>query len=155
MKKFINTTLAILTGMALVLGFQYIPIQEILPAKAQTVRMISGPSISQDPFSSTYLTPTSSTLEPDLPTYALPRINMFYFPDNYAAYAPLQLDINADGLLDFVYSKISTYTTNDYVDQYVILNTGNGFNLAYVCKATGTSSGGVWSYTYKGDCANQ
>lgn len=143
MKSFFKLSGAIAIGMALVLILQSGPAQEITKVKAQTSsRPIAGPGSDGDPFSSTFLTPTSTTLNTNLPVYALPRI---YLQTSSQPTLSQTIDINADGLLDFVYS----YYASSVLNQYVILNTGNGFDLAYVCQDT--LSGGV--HTYKGDCA--
>src|SRR5690606_35816647 len=147
MKNFFKTTTAVALGAALVLGFQYIPLQEVLPAKAQTTpRMIAGPT--KDVFSTAYLTPTSNQENPNLPIYALPRLPLY--PPNSGL--PLTIDINADGLIDFVYSYVLD-GADKRERQYVILNTGNGFELAYICDHQFTYS--TNTHVFKGDCANQ
>jgi len=138
-------TLAI--GMAFILGIQQVPLQKILNAQAQTVRMVAGPDYEM--FNSIYLTPTSNSPRSPMPEYALP--NMVLLVDNATQPdGPLQMDVNADGLLDFVYAYYYN-STNPIVRQYVVLNTGSGYNLVYVCEKR-TESGVT---TYKGDCAAQ
>lgn len=150
MKHFLKNTLAIFTGMALVLAFQYVPFQEIFPAQAQTTRILEGPNAY--PFKSTYLTPSSNTAASTLPDYALPAVNYFSFIANGSSsyYLPLSVDVNADGLLDSIYSKIvQDYNgTVNQADQYVLLNTGNGYNLVYICRKDDSLNP-----IYKGDCA--
>lgn len=151
MKNFFKSTVAIVLGMALILAFQYLPFQEIFSAKAQTVRMLAGPL--SNPLDSSYLTPTSSTINSTLPPYALPRVNIWEDTGSgYLPKKPIAIDVNADGLLDQVYSYVYVNTSGPEinVEQYTILNTGSGFNLAYVC--TYKLQSGV--HTYKGDCAH-
>jgi hypothetical protein len=127
--------------MGIAFGLQHVPFQDVFSVKAQTTtRMIAGPH--EYPFISTYLTPVSSTQNTNLPTYALPALT------THNNGQPLTIDVNADGLLDYVYSYYASGTAAS-TKQFVILNTGSGFNLAYICDYTLAS--GV--HTYKGDCA--
>lgn len=150
MKLFLRTTSTLVLGMALLLAFQYVPFQEIFPAMAQTTRILKGPN--SYPFKSTYLTPTSNTAATTLPEYALPAVNYFTFTVNGSSsyYLPITVDVNADGLLDSIYSKVvQDYNgTVSQADQYVLLNTGSGYNLVYICRKDDSSNP-----IYKGDCA--
>ena len=55
------------------------------------------------------------------------------------------VDVNGDGLADYVYSQSSISNRNSCT----YINTGTGWNLAFRCIAT--QSQGIW--TFKGDCA--
>lgn len=73
--------------------------------------------------------------------YALPKINLTS-NDSY----PILIDVNGDGLVDAVYSKPATDTL-----QYVLLNRGNGYEVAYSCYYSDDYD---TSFTYRGTCAN-
>lgn len=82
--------------------------------------------------------------------YALPMMEI-HDKSQWWSISPLQMDLNADGLSDFVYSTVYSNQT-----QYVMLNTGNGFRMVYVCKYTPQNTNPqVYqaSYGYQGDCA--
>lgn len=84
--------------------------------------------------------------------YALPMGNI---NNNSAKFTkPSQMDMNADGLIDLIYSgtvlpeyNLTQDSTAAGYIQYVMLNTGNGFRLVYACKQ------GPPTYHYQGDCA--
>ena len=80
---------------------------------------------------------TSETKDTDVPN-ALPKAN---FHNNSM---PVLLDMNGDGLTDIVYSKYISSETY----QYVLLNTGDGFEFAYTCLWKGSPK------TYRGTCAD-
>lgn len=151
MKGFLKTTTAISLGIALTLGFQYLPFQET-PAKAQTSgRIVAGPLV--DVWDSTFLTPVSSTPRNPMPQYALPRLRIWESQGNNLV--PIQMDLNADGLMDYVYSNVSLVGSSGdpFADQYVLLNNGVNFELAYICTYKYNSY--YNTHTYKGDCAAQ
>lgn len=75
---------------------------------------------------------------------------------------PLSIDINGDGLLDLVYSKVDMsyrWHINEGsvfhgVEQYIILRRANGFELAYKCRQKVDYEGySIKTSTYYGDCA--
>ena len=79
----------------------------------------------------------------DIPDWILP-LSLFVstIPQGLSTrYGPVVTDINGDGLPDFIYSM--TGTAGDW-GQYVLLNTGNGWEEATSCYYDGD----VWS----GDC---
>jgi len=80
---------------------------------------------------------TSSTKDTDVPN-ALPKANF------HSNYMPMLIDMNGDGLTDMVYSRYISAETY----QYVLLNTGDGFEFAYTCLWKGSPK------TYRGTCAN-
>jgi len=90
--------------------------------------------------------PKSEKLKTTPLPYALPAINIHNNGN------PSQMDMNGDGLLDMVYS----YYNGNHGNQYVLLNTGSGFEMVYSCRKT-TDYGpysqikGVY---YQGDCAD-
>ncbi|MCX6784417.1 MAG: hypothetical protein NTV81_00580 [Candidatus Komeilibacteria bacterium] len=79
--------------------------------------------------------------------------------DNYHTYFARDrvvsqfMDINGDGLQDYLYSFRLTDTPNNLkvnlMSDCVLLNTGHGWNVAYKCQTT--TEGG--SLRYFGDCA--
>lgn len=78
--------------------------------------MLAGPLAN--PLKSSYLTPVSSTPNATLPAYALPRINPWEdTPSTSVPKKPIPMDVNADGLLDQVYSFVTdTYGTDITVE---------------------------------------
>ena len=78
------------------------------------------------------------------------------------------IDINGDGLSDFVYINHTpaslSYSTPDGVSHnvasytamqdVVALNTGNGFNVVYACVTGSTGTGSAVQVAYYGDCAD-
>jgi|SRR5690606_25999932 len=153
MKGFLKTTTAIGLGIALTLGFQYLPLQET-PAKAQTSgRIVAGPLV--DVWDNSFLTPVSSTPRTVMPPYALPRMNFWDQLGNSNSVMPRQTDLNGDGLMDYYYSQVSAIggSGDPYAYQYVLLNNGVNFELAYICRYNYNSY--YNTHTYKGDCANQ
>jgi hypothetical protein len=90
-------------------------------------------------------------------SYALPAINI-----NQNNGQPIQTDMNGDGLSDIVYA-----TTTNVSDaggllvgtQYVLLNTGSGFEIAYFCQKDFRYVPNVYPYQvdqifYRGHCAD-
>jgi hypothetical protein len=73
------------------------------------------------------------------------------FSGNYSHEITNQFtDLNGDGLIDHIFLRNAgqLYSTNR-TSACVLLNNGNGWDLAYRCVATANSSGA----TYYGDCA--
>jgi hypothetical protein len=107
-----------------------------------------------------YLTNRSSTKATNLPRFSLPEINLYQYINNTEM--PVQMDVNGDGLFDFVYSSYwenssppGSYPYAHLLRQYIMLNTGSNFQLAYVCKHVVEywSSGQIRYNDYYGDCA--
>ncbi|MDP2735567.1 MAG: hypothetical protein Q8P12_05170 [bacterium] len=71
---------------------------------------------------------------------AVPYVNGVGFQ-----YAPMFLDVNADGKVDMVYSD----SQNGWVNQFVALGTGQGWEVVYKCR----SNIYVTPVQYRGDCA--
>lgn len=86
---------------------------------------------------------TSTTAVTDA-EFALPWVR-FTSSDNGD---PVLIDMNGDGLTDVVYSKPAAETL-----QYVLLNTGDGFEVAYSCYYS-DDYGTPYQYTYRGTCAD-
>jgi hypothetical protein len=61
---------------------------------------------------------------------------------------PMQMDMNGDGLMDFIFSHI--YTSGS--SQYVLLNNGQGFDTAYICNRKYDTNTRLT--TYRGHCAD-
>jgi hypothetical protein len=91
--------------------------------------------------------PTSDTYSTD----GIPWVIDFYNPSTTATYtseANNFLDINGDGLTDYIYAY-DYHSTNKTTERCVYLNNGGGWDLVYYCKYD--------SYPqplYKGDCAD-
>lgn len=100
----------------------------------------------QDVFDKTGLA-SSPNLKVDTP-YALPGMDMYTMADG-GYFDPINMDINGDGLTDMVVSNY--YNMNDF-RQAVMLSTGTGYNLDYVCIRQWDGASG--QYKYWGDCAD-
>jgi hypothetical protein len=90
-------------------------------------------------------------------SYALPAINIYQNNGQ-----PTQMDMNGDGLLDIVFANAgydSSYGSGLVGTQYVLLNTGSGFEISYFCKKDfktkwmGTHAELDFTY-YQGECAD-
>lgn len=155
MKKFISLLAYSGLALTLVVGATFSPWSFDTDAQASgSSRLVQGPL--DFPLSSEYLTETSNIINPDLDDleYALPAVNQFNYVNigSYYYYSPVHMDMNGDGLLDMVYSKVD-YGGYPPVptksEQYVMLNTGSAFDLVYVCYYYSTSNP-----KYQGDCAD-
>ncbi|MDP2691886.1 MAG: hypothetical protein Q8O95_05820 [bacterium] len=81
--------------------------------------------------------------------YALPKEEIFSFTYNGKT-GPIIIDMNGDGLSDLVYSERGGQNGLD-VTQYVLLNTGEGFERVYSCKENYNNTN--FTYTRQGACA--
>jgi hypothetical protein len=93
--------------------------------------------------------PESAELAEYVP-FALPKVSLFSDVTQgtqRSTLHPILLDLNGDGLMDYVFSKVDEYFETNVILQYVLLQTGSGFRLAYYCERI---NGG----NYKGDCAS-
>ncbi|MGE3340618.1 MAG: hypothetical protein AB7J46_01565 [Candidatus Altimarinota bacterium] len=106
----------------------------------------------QDPFLNIDQYPNSSRRNQATVPFALPDVFIASIlsvsSSVYPRLGPVQMDMNGDGLLDLVFSMsdINPYDPPSYYDQYVLLNTGSGFEVAYICRRDGT--------LYQGHCAD-
>lgn len=84
----------------------------------------------QDMYTYTKQLPKYEKLKASPVPYALPAINI---SQNNGQ--PIQMDMNGDGLLDIVYAGVgSAQGVGQIANQYVLLNTGSGFEIAYICQ---------------------
>jgi hypothetical protein len=71
--------------------------------------------------------------------------------DGYKKYASQFLDINGDGMTDYLYVYDWSHPQSGYSrERCVYLNNGSGWNLAYICTGNRGLTG---PWTYYGDCA--
>jgi hypothetical protein len=84
----------------------------------------------------------------DYVPYSLPEIHLASYMSSPggSGFAPDIMEVNGDGLFDLVFSVLPGYNIGSEFKQYVLLNTGIGFEVAYYCRASGGS--------YEGDCAD-
>lgn len=142
MKNFFTSlsliTLGILIAVTVIQAPSY-----ILPASATLPTEAIFPLIDETTLLTNEIISIRSVQSP-VP-FALPNqnINISY---NYGQ-GPTQMDINGDGLVDLVYSFVYSLSTF----QYVLLNNGQGFSKAYVCKVQKSTT---LATTYQGDCAD-
>lgn len=87
----------------------------------------------------------SSRLKREVP-YALPMMDIG--TQTPTGYSPESMDINGDGMEDLVLS----YSQGQEKYQVVLLNTGEGFEAAYLCGYTNANDS-TGQFTYRGDCA--
>lgn len=88
----------------------------------------------------------SSTPKQNVP-FALPAINLFV--DHSSGEGPILVDVNGDGLQDLVFSKLT-----GSILQFVLLNTGDGYEMAYGCYVNPAFGGGGVTQEFRGDCAD-
>lgn len=91
--------------------------------------------------------PSSNTYNTD----GIPWAIDFYNPTQTATYtseASNFLDVNGDGMTDYVYAFDNNYTST-IQERCVYLNNGNGWDLAYYCKYNSAADP-----KFLGDCAD-
>jgi hypothetical protein len=95
----------------------------------------------QLPESTVYKTPTQIRYD------FLPMVNS---PSGQPQFRrELLIDVNADGLLDYLYSETAAFSSKSF-ENCIYLNTGHSFEKEYAC--VGYEYNGAW--TYRGDCAD-
>jgi hypothetical protein len=131
-------------GILITLSILHLP-KYILPATATVsseaiFSLINEEQLLEGEISSRFQNKTAAP-------YALPNHEIrVEFKNN--GVGPSQMDINGDGLSDLIFS--STYAYNNRF-QYVLLNNGQGFEKAYVCRFHRND---YEPDTYTGDCAD-
>jgi hypothetical protein len=152
LKKFFAATLFFVLGITAVFGYQQ---------QNQTSSLFNLEALAQlqsfrvgfmdSPFSIAVANlPRSKSLVSGDVNFEFPFINYFHVANhgNIPFIMPTQMDINGDGLSDFVYSVVAVpYAVNE---QYILLNSSNGYELAYYCSITPDSGGSI----YLGHCAD-
>jgi hypothetical protein len=140
MNHFIRNIALITIGVIInVAAFQFFPSTVNMVTAALSTKIIEP---LDDPWAMTYKNPSSNKKQTAAVPFALPKVNLHNNND------PIQTDINGDGLTDIV---LSTANTGNAL-QYVLLNNGTGYEIAYMCYFIRDNSTGI--DTYKGDCAD-
>lgn len=91
-----------------------------------------------------------------------PYNNLFMNTDGVGGYSSQMIDVNGDGLQDYIYSFSRSGGSTSYFEVNtqgcVYLNTGSGWTKVFECSAqtyTDLTTGEVLSQNYKGDCAGE
>jgi hypothetical protein len=144
MKSFLKNLSLISLGALISASILIILPQQIRAVTANLNPQAIVPLINENELF-TQLPRSSQKIKHAIP-FALPDLSIHTFM-NYKS-APLQMDINGDGLIDIVYS----YSPHILIStQYVLLNNGNGFENGYLCKKSPDVLGFP---SYQGDCAD-
>ena len=148
-------SLVLITALVL----QYVDLKNIQDALAQSSnpRIVRPAEKGIEALERIFVAETPTTMRSTSANYALPQEEIYqsvqyHTGTSHIKWAPIQMDLNSDGLQDLVYSR---YQENYYPlggHQYVMLNNGNGFELVYGCIMTRVDL--VQAIKYKGDCAD-
>jgi hypothetical protein len=93
--------------------------------------------------------PNSNNLKIDAPWSTLSIVSNPAF-NNASPRTSQFLDVNGDGLVDFIHSEYFEAYNQLYVNECLLLNNGQGWSPAYRCK-TETEASGL--FRFYGDCA--
>jgi hypothetical protein len=159
MKTTSSRCLCILLGIILTLGFIQIPTLlsgQVLASQSQVGPIIERNMIPAKSMESYLPSQYSDRLKQGHIPFALPGNNLNFMAQGTIGVLPMQMDLNGDGLTDFFFTSQSNegppYPSFD-VFQYVLINTGNGFRMEYICRGRMNRTYG-YQERWWGDCAD-
>ena len=152
MKRFLSFLLIFLLGVVSAKGVSLLYPQIQKAVAAQSNGWVTNLPLENPYYFLTHLPKSNKKKSASVP-YAFPT-DQFGMNSNL----PIIQDVNGDGLPDIFLSwgrvDDTSGTIAESALQYVLINNGSGFTMAYGCVANNSSSNGVITNTYQGDCAD-